>query len=566
MSVDFLIEDFFFFLKKLKLRLYLFRKNFFRRKIKKEYVYKSFDDQITYLNNYDFICNNNNLRIAVQIHLFYIDLLDEIISQLSLIPVTFDVLISTSSEEKKSICIEKLSKCKNINKIVVDIFENKGRDIYPFIKQINKYIDKYDILCHIHSKKTLQYQKVSPYGEAWRKYLYNNLFGSTENISYILNKLSDEKEKVGIIYPPCFPVLKKMLAATSEYKGIIKEAFEHFDIFLDENTEIVDFPVGSMFWVKTNAIRRMFEDIEYLEETCPIEAGQSNATVLHAYERLFTYISYTNGYKRIELLNNTIHKESLKSSVCLYAHMSKNTLEDSDYDTIKSLSEIYDSIYFVSSGNLCDDDIQKIKTYTKIQLFDLKAKNYFYLWKLLISKYYSDIKNYETIYFMTNECLPPVYNLKTMIKEMELRNLDFWGISIVENINEADNKYLTFLNTHLETYFFELNNNVFISDDFKNFIDNIQNFKPDKAFLKYELSLSNVLSEKFSFGSYFTLLPSEMTFFFENQTSLYQPQIPLLCRDPFLKKKIKKTLCNEDLNDTLEIASKLTGINYHNYL
>lgn len=76
-------------------------------------------------------------KIAIHIHVFYPELLDEIYYNLSQMPYDYDCFISTTSKEKKKEIVNYF-KNKKMENIVVEEFENKGRDILPFILQMKK--------------------------------------------------------------------------------------------------------------------------------------------------------------------------------------------------------------------------------------------------------------------------------------------------------------------------------------------------------------------------------------------------------------------------------------------
>ena len=143
--------------------------------------------------------NHQNITIAIQVHVFYEDLLKEIINKLKLIPIKYDLFISTISEEKKKF-IEKCLMASNANNYEIRIFKNIGRDVYPFITQMKKKFKNYKYICHIHTKKS---NHKSFLGANWRNYMYSNLLGSEKLISEILSDFEINK-KLGFIFPEVY--------------------------------------------------------------------------------------------------------------------------------------------------------------------------------------------------------------------------------------------------------------------------------------------------------------------------------------------------------------------------
>ena len=66
-------------------------------------------------------------------------------------PIKYDLYISTISKEKDYIenCLQK----SNANKYEIKIYENKGRDVQPFIRQMKSHYKNYKYICHLHIKK-----------------------------------------------------------------------------------------------------------------------------------------------------------------------------------------------------------------------------------------------------------------------------------------------------------------------------------------------------------------------------------------------------------------------------
>ena len=247
------------------------------------------------LNNYS-LYNLTTIKKAVytlvQAHVFYIDLLPEVINKTNNIPVPFDLYIDTDTEEKK-IFIEKYLKLNSkSNKYEILIFPNKGRDTIPFLYQLKNVINKYKYLCHIHTKKH-GFNKEE--GEKWRIYLYENLLGNKNITSKILSDF-ENNDKLGFFFPEHYYIQIKYVY---NWNLANKKYVNHFleILFPDKKIkvgEIIDFPVGNMFWARTKAIYQLFDD--KVIELCPKENGQIDGTALHGIERIWLYLVKINGF------------------------------------------------------------------------------------------------------------------------------------------------------------------------------------------------------------------------------------------------------------------------------
>ena len=233
-----------------------------------------------------------NQKIAIQVHVFYTDLLNEIYENIKNMPYDFDLLITTDTIEKKA-KIEDYFKKKKTKCKEVKVVSNRGRDILPFIRQLKNRIKEYDIVCHLHTKKS----KYSDFGNQWRKYLYKNLLGSENNIKSIFYEF--QKKKIGLIYPEIYPEIKeKMLIGGNQH--LMDELCKRLNI---NNSFQNRFPAGSMFWVKREVIEDIIENVKVSDFA--EEEGQMDGTMAHAIERILEVAAQEKKYKAIQIRNET---------------------------------------------------------------------------------------------------------------------------------------------------------------------------------------------------------------------------------------------------------------------
>ena len=241
--------------------------------------------------NLNVLILNEISKIAIQAHIYYENLINEIIEKINNVPVKFDLFISTDSKLKRDFIKKNIQNNSNVLNYKIKVFKNKGRDVLPFIIQLRKYVKKYKYICHIHTKKSFH----SEFGDEWRLYLFNNLLGNKQIVSEILSDL-ENAEKLGIVFPEAF--FKILLNHGNKIKEInllnmnylLKKIYPGYKI----NDNISDFPAGNMFWARTKAIYQIFE--KKLENKFPKELGQIDSTLMHAIERIWLYIAKLNGY------------------------------------------------------------------------------------------------------------------------------------------------------------------------------------------------------------------------------------------------------------------------------
>ena len=240
-------------------------------------------------NNYNLFNLKKNKNIAVQAHIFYEDLIFEIINVTNNIPVKFDLYITITFSNLSSILEQYINNSKADN-YYIKLVNNKGRDVLPFLTQLKMIVRNYKYVCHIHSKKSMH----SPlFGYKWRKYLFSNLLGNSHIISEILTDF-ENFDKLGFIFPETFYDCVKFALKLEDddryYTNfVLNKIFPGYKI-----GETLDFPAGNMFWARVESIHQIFE--QSFEDFVPEENNQLTGTILHGIERVWLYVVKLNGF------------------------------------------------------------------------------------------------------------------------------------------------------------------------------------------------------------------------------------------------------------------------------
>ncbi len=232
------------------------------------------------------------MHLAAIIHVFYPELAKEIYSALTNVPGSIDVYISTTDEDKKRL-IESAFEGFPKGKVEVRVFPNRGRDIAPAFVGFKDIYSGYDACVHLHSKKS-PHAADKLYG--WREYLYHNLLGSPEIVSSVLHVLS--MPGTGIVFPQYFAPLRESINWGQDYE-MVRELLSGMGIKID-NRYLLEFPAGSMFWFRPQAIRPLL-DSGLTFRDFPEEGGQIDGTIAHAIERSFLYIAESQGFRWVKV-------------------------------------------------------------------------------------------------------------------------------------------------------------------------------------------------------------------------------------------------------------------------
>jgi len=224
--------------------------------------------------------NINLRRVALHLHVYYVDMLDDIIQRISINNLKPDLFISVKDEFSLHVVSEKVV---NYPGQVVSIKKvpNRGRDIGSLLTCFGKYlVDNYDIIGHVHTKKSLDVvDRESIF--YWNKFLLENMLGGKLSGSMIDDIISTMylDNDIAIVFPDDPNVI-----GWTENRSIAENIAPSLGIA--NLPEEFDFPVGTMFWVRSSVLSR-FVDLNLQWADYPPEPLPYDGTILHALERLF---------------------------------------------------------------------------------------------------------------------------------------------------------------------------------------------------------------------------------------------------------------------------------------
>jgi FMN phosphatase YigB (HAD superfamily) len=224
------------------------------------------------------------LRIGIMAHVYYADLLDEFAGYLSHMPVPFDLLVSVISEDVRAQAEERFSGLKNVRCLDIRVVPNRGRDLAPFFATFADEIARLDLIAHIHTKKSLY---TGSEQNDWRRYLLDTLLGGQARLEWLLGTFQSNP-RIGLIYPESHPSVPLAGHTWLSNLDSARELGRALELAITPDAYL-DFPAGSMFWARVEAIRPLLE-LGLQVEDFPPEAGQKDGTLQHALERMIGQI------------------------------------------------------------------------------------------------------------------------------------------------------------------------------------------------------------------------------------------------------------------------------------
>ena len=229
-------------------------------------------------------------NIAIHAHVFYADLAEEFAKYLDHMPFDYDLFVSVPDESVRETCAQALAMLPHQRAFTLQIVPNRGRDIAPMFCTFGAQLKTYSFVAHIHTKKSL-YNKGRTTG--WREYLLDGLLGSPEHIRRVFALLAGP-DKIGMVYPQTHATVPYQ-AHTWLANRIEGEKWCHQLGIAKAPSGYFDFPAGSMFWARTDALRPLF-DAGLTLENFPPETGQIDGTFAHTLERLLGVVPFNSGW------------------------------------------------------------------------------------------------------------------------------------------------------------------------------------------------------------------------------------------------------------------------------
>ncbi|MCB1333493.1 MAG: glycosyltransferase [Roseivivax sp.] len=229
------------------------------------------------------------LDIGVHLHLHYPDLADEFIRYLGNIPTAFHLYVSVPDAALVDGLAARFAAGLPRAKVTVRSFENRGRDIGPWLAGFGAQMKAHDYVCHIHSKRSPH----NPGKKDWRSQLMGNLMGSPSIVAEVF-RLFDKNPQLGMVFPEYHWSLSGQISWGTNY-DVCEPLARRMGLSVSRS-RLDLFPAGSMFWARGAALKRLF-DLNLTFADFPPEQAQVDGTTAHAVERLLGTIAVQSGFR-----------------------------------------------------------------------------------------------------------------------------------------------------------------------------------------------------------------------------------------------------------------------------
>ncbi|SFS07874.1 rhamnosyltransferase [Dyella sp. OK004] len=242
--------------------------------------------------------------VAVCAHVYYTDMLDELLALTDTIPCAYDFIATTETPEKKQAIEDKVRGRKNVANVIVRVVEqNRGRDMSSlFITCRDLFLeDRYDVVCRLHTKKSPQVAAGRANG--FKRHMFENLLNSPGYTANVLDMFHDNPW-IGIAVPPLvhigYPTMGHVwfnnLPRAAELATVLD-----LKVPMDSDTPVGAF--GTMFWFRPKALRKLFTHpwkwTDFNAEPHHVDGG-----LAHVLERLICYVAQDARYTTQQIISS----------------------------------------------------------------------------------------------------------------------------------------------------------------------------------------------------------------------------------------------------------------------
>jgi lipopolysaccharide biosynthesis protein len=236
----------------------------------------------------------SDAQSAAVVHVFYPELLGELLGHLALIPAPFDLIVTNASGV--DIDIESMRVTHLQHTVVLEV-ENRGRDLWPLVQVVNAgLLDRYLLVVKVHTKRSdwrEGHDRLGGTGGSWRGDLLSGLLGDAANVGDTLDAFKRS------------PALGMVTADGSvlgpEFWGrnipVTAALLRRLDLELSPHS--LNFASGSMYWARASILRRL-GDLRMSSADFEDEEGQIDGTTAHALERTIGLLATEAGLHIVE--------------------------------------------------------------------------------------------------------------------------------------------------------------------------------------------------------------------------------------------------------------------------
>ncbi|WP_236692034.1 rhamnan synthesis F family protein [Amantichitinum ursilacus] len=226
-------------------------------------------------------------------HLYYPDVWPELVTTLKRIKVPFDLIITTTAEQRQDVLGRVDAEYPQAR---IYLVENRGRDVGPLFKLLDyEPLQDYDLVLKLHTKKSLH--QAEGHGDAWRAELYGGLVPA-DGIGSVL-AFFDAHPEVGLVGTTGSMCSAARVAGS---RGENLPGTREWAAKLGRDPDDLEylFVAGNMFWAR-GLLFAALRELRVTQEDFDDEQGQVDGTLAHIMERVLPLVADLAGLKTAAL-------------------------------------------------------------------------------------------------------------------------------------------------------------------------------------------------------------------------------------------------------------------------
>jgi hypothetical protein len=231
-------------------------------------------------------------RVAVALHLHYVELWREIETLLGRWSLPFALFV-TLTTDNPALAEQVRTAFPGAE---VRVVENRGRDVRPFLLLLEEgALDRFDVVCKIHSKKSLGAGRLPIFGDIARRAMFLDLIASGAQAQKVAAMFADDPQ-LGVVGSARFRQTTGRGAPLDLGRNQVAAAAIAAAMGAPLGSDDFDYFDGTMLWARPQALAPLAR-LGLSREFPPVDAGLTDGALEHAVERLFNHAARAAGYR-----------------------------------------------------------------------------------------------------------------------------------------------------------------------------------------------------------------------------------------------------------------------------
>lgn len=183
----------------------------------------------------------------------------------------------------------------------------------------------------------------------------------------------------------------------------------------------------------------------------------------------------------------------------LFVHYNKwGNLADYVVHLLKKVHKLYSRVVFISNSPMSQEDLVRLQGLYD-DFFQRENTGFDFLaWKEALEREgREDLTSYDSVTLMNDTCFGPLFDLGDVYRQMEAREVDFWGLTNHAAMRVGKDSLLAkdgLVPEHIQSYFLCFQRGALASGAFSSFWAQVQEEEiPEDAVRKYETQLTGYL-------------------------------------------------------------------------